>query len=228
MGLDGVELVLAFEESFGVELKDQDVVETVTPRMVIDLIFSKLKSTDERVCQSQRAFYILRKAFCSIFGLDRKVVTPSMQFRELIPRSQEKEMWGEIRAAVAARSWPSLVRPLWMSRSLAVASLVIVCVMTCIGFTLGAGVGLGLVAGIIVVIPLATVATRLMRPWEVYIPSTVKSVRDLVPWVITSDQIRWTREQVAERVKQVVMDQLGVEESKYSENANFAKDFCMD
>ena len=34
MGLDGVELVMALEESFGVELKDDEVVKAVTPRMV--------------------------------------------------------------------------------------------------------------------------------------------------------------------------------------------------
>jgi acyl carrier protein len=38
MGLDGVELVMSFEEAFGIELKDEEVTETRTPRMVIDLI----------------------------------------------------------------------------------------------------------------------------------------------------------------------------------------------
>jgi len=41
MGLDSVELVITFEEAFGIELKDGEVAETITPRMVIDLIFSK-------------------------------------------------------------------------------------------------------------------------------------------------------------------------------------------
>jgi hypothetical protein len=87
MGLDGVELVMEFEEAFGVELKDEEVTEIRTPRMVIDLIFSKLKATDERICQSQPAFYILRKVFMNVLGLDRKSITPDMQFRSLIPRS---------------------------------------------------------------------------------------------------------------------------------------------
>jgi acyl carrier protein len=36
MGLDSVELVMEFEEAFGIELKDEEVTKIVTPRMVID------------------------------------------------------------------------------------------------------------------------------------------------------------------------------------------------
>ncbi len=59
MGLDGVELVM----EFGIELKDEEAVELETPRMVVDLICSKLKNIDEHTCQTQHSFYILRNAF---------------------------------------------------------------------------------------------------------------------------------------------------------------------
>jgi acyl carrier protein len=35
VGLDRVELVMRFEEAFGLALKDEEATETVTPRMVI-------------------------------------------------------------------------------------------------------------------------------------------------------------------------------------------------
>lgn len=84
MGLDGIELVMALEEAFGVELTDAEVERTVTPRKIGDLIFSKLQSTDQRICQSQRAFYLLRKTFMRQFGLPRANITPDMSFRSLI------------------------------------------------------------------------------------------------------------------------------------------------
>lgn len=40
----------------------------------------------------------------------------------------------------------------------------------------------------------------------IYIPSRFKTVRDLVPYAITSDQIKWTREQVSVLVRQIVTE----------------------
>jgi hypothetical protein len=93
MGLDGVELVMEFEEEFDIELKDEEVVDLLTPRMVINLICSELKNLDEHVCQTQRTLYILRKAFIKIFGLGRKSIKPDMPFRTLIEKSKEREIW---------------------------------------------------------------------------------------------------------------------------------------
>lgn len=47
MGLEIVELILDLEETFGVELKDEEVIEATIPRMICDLIYSKLKDKDE-------------------------------------------------------------------------------------------------------------------------------------------------------------------------------------
>ncbi len=40
MGLDTVELVMAFEEKFGVDIPDADTVELVTPRAVTDYLMT--------------------------------------------------------------------------------------------------------------------------------------------------------------------------------------------
>ena len=61
-----------------------------------------------------------------------------------------------------------------------------------------------------------------------YIPARLRTVRDLVPFAITSDSVTWTREQVAVAVKQVVMVQLGLPESAYTEDAHFVDDFGID
>ena len=79
--------------------------------MVGDLIFSKLQATDQKVCQSQRAFYLLRKAFMRHFNLGRATLTPGMSFRNLIPAAREKDVWSDLQRSINARSWPDLVRP---------------------------------------------------------------------------------------------------------------------
>jgi acyl carrier protein len=43
MGLDTVELVMAFEEKFGVSIPDQDASRLTTPRKVTDYILSKVE-----------------------------------------------------------------------------------------------------------------------------------------------------------------------------------------
>lgn len=111
MGLDGVELVMALEESFGVELKDDEVINTVTPRMVGDLIFSKLAVADEKTCQTQRAFYVLRRGVMKLLGLRRAQVTPGTRLRDIFPRREERILWPKLGVAVAARNWPTLERP---------------------------------------------------------------------------------------------------------------------
>ena len=71
----------------------------------------------------------------------------------------------------------------------------------------------------------ATVATRLLLR---AIPRSIKTVGDLTPWVLTSKQIQWTRELVSKRVKEIVIEQLGLAETKYSEDANFVRDLGVD
>jgi len=46
--------------------------------------------------------------------------------------------------------------------------------------------------------------------------------------VITSDRVKWTRDQVSKVVKAIVMEQLGVSEAKYTEDSHFINDFGMD
>ena len=239
MGLDSVELVLEIEEQFGIELKDEEVTTTNTPRKVGDLVFSKLKATDESICQSQRAFYILRNAFIKIFKLDRKSITPDMKFRNLIPETREKDIWQQIKLAVAARNWPKLSRPLWMLRLFTLIKIVIF-FGTIFAWIYYAHDNIhvyhhylsliifAMFFGCLLVIVFEKIAEYLTIDSTLYIPSEFNSIRDIIPYVITSEHIKWTREQVSERLKIIIMDVLPVSESDYTEDSDFVKDFNLD
>lgn len=73
----------------------------------------------------------------------------------------------------------------------------------------------------------AGLASRFTRQFELYIPARFKTVRDLIPPVLSSEHIKWTRAQVSELVKKLVMEQLGVPESKYTEDSHFINDLGM-
>lgn len=45
MGLDTVELVMAFEERFGINISDEGASELSTPRKVTDYVMSKVKGS---------------------------------------------------------------------------------------------------------------------------------------------------------------------------------------
>jgi len=237
MGLDSVELVMDLEDAFGIELKDEEVTETRTPRMVIDLIFSKLKAADEHVCRSQRAFYAIRKVLVQTFGLERKSITPDMQLRDRIPKSREREVWKQIRMALGPNHLRGLVRPSWLTRALMTTALalfsVIVIAMIRLswgaGSTVKEGVLQGVVLGLFAAALFGIVAGRLTRPLCIYIPSRMKSIRDLIPRNLASDRVTgWTREEVAVVVKRLVTEQLGLQGSDYTEDSRFRDDFNMD
>jgi acyl carrier protein len=240
MGLDGVELVMEFEEAFDIELKDEEVTETKTPRMVIDLIFSKLKNAEERICRSQRAFYIIRNTLLERLRLDRKAIRPASRLRDLIPQSQEEQIWEEIRQAVSPRDWPELVRPVWMSRLLLVVGFAIFITVVLVGIPRSLQVKAGPKDGMILVVfcflggialslAFGFVGAILTRPFQIHISPCFISIRDLIPYAITSDRMPgWTREDVAAVVKRLTMEQLGLDEASYTEDSRFVEDFNID
>ena len=57
MGLDGVELIMAFEAGFAVEIPDTAASRMTTPRDVIVYLEQTLPIGEETRCLSQRAFW---------------------------------------------------------------------------------------------------------------------------------------------------------------------------
>ena len=218
MGLEGVELVMALEERFGVAITDAEAEASVTPAAVVELIFVKLRSTDERVCVSQRAFYLLRKGLARTMGVSRRRVALGADVRSFAVGRSEQEVWHDLKTTVQARSWPALTRPWWLVVSLWLLSLGVFCALLAVFPWYVAGACTGFVA---------FVAVRLTQPFRSCIPARFSKVQALVPFAVTSDAIAWTRDQVASLVKRLVIAQLGLREEQYREDAHFVKDLGM-
>lgn len=219
MGLDGVELVMAIEEGFGVSITDADAEVCFTPAAVTDLVFGKLRASDERVCVSQRAFYLLRKGLTRTLGVGRRSVVLGADLRSFTGSRSEREVWDDLKNAVQARSWPTLARPKWLVVMLWLLSLGAFCgLITVIPWAIAAACAL----------LVAFIGTRITRLFRSRIPARYSRLRELVPFVVTSDAIAWTRDQVASLVRKLVIEQLGLREGQYREDAHFVKDFGMD
>lgn len=228
MGLDGVELVMEFEEAFEVELTDEEAIAALTPRIVIDLIVSKLETAQETGCPSQRAFYLLRRSLIEHVGAARRAIRPDSDLRGLIGIDRAAQAWPALEQAVQARVWPALVRP-----PLLVAVLYTLACVVCTGFFIvflsAVHIGIAHAAAFTFCGTLffAVVATLATERYRTRIPDELRQIRDLVPYAVTSDQFAWTREKVSLMVKVIVIEQLGLSESDYHEDASFAEDLGL-
>ena len=109
MGLDGVEIVMRTEETFGIEIPDQIAQQILTPAALVDFVAANVPMKPTEECLSQQLFYRLwrgfrsqLKALSSTFNLD----TP---LKEILHKDQWPQVWATIRAEVGQPEWPASI-----------------------------------------------------------------------------------------------------------------------
>lgn len=218
---------MAVEERFGIEMSDAEAVRCVTPKILIETILSKVPVTDASICMSRRAFHVIRKTFIQKFGCQRSAITPSTPLETLLPREGRRRVWSDLQSSFAA-NLPPLTRPLAVKQGLGLLFVSIFSgVLLISGFTLG-------------MLPLAAIVGglgwaigfKITESSVIEFPKACKTVGELAQHLaIYSDAVfkpqgrKWTRAEVAEGVKQITMDYLGLSPSDYREDAEFVKDF---
>ena len=131
--------------------------------------------------------------------------------------------------AAMVRAWPALTRPFWLSCTLTACAFFIIIVN--IYYTTSHSpqlFWLGGLTGTLIAIGFGILAAHLTRSFKVYIPVHLKTVRDFVPLMFASDHLQWTRQQVSQVIKKVVLKQTGINESTYTEDSKFVEDFGLD
>ncbi len=93
MGLDTVELVLAFEEEFGIEIPDEDAQNLITVRDVVMFVKKRLKITPPEECFTQKVFYMLRRSLIENYGLQRHQIRRKTVLNNLISLKEIEEGW---------------------------------------------------------------------------------------------------------------------------------------
>ena len=122
MGLGLVEFVMAAEASFGLEIPDREAEHIVTPRDMITFLADRLNATDAGTapCLTQRAFYHMRTAIASRFGVLPEAVRPSTPIAELMPGVDRRQQWRALRDDLAAENWPNAASGNWLGKRLGV------------------------------------------------------------------------------------------------------------
>lgn len=109
MGLDGVEIVLAVEEAFGIAIPDADAAEMITPAMMIAYVQEAVGSrADTKACISQRAFHRVRAGLIKATGVERSMVTLDTKIKTLFSGPRRSEMWKAFQDHTAIGALPPL------------------------------------------------------------------------------------------------------------------------
>ena len=87
------------------------------------------------------------------------------------------------------------------------------------------GISVGLILGLVLAGLFCAIAYRLTARFEVYISARFQSVRDIVPYAISSERIAWTREGVSTAIKEIAVEQMGLDQRDYTEDSRFVEDF---
>jgi hypothetical protein len=125
MGLDGVELIMIIEEKFGTEITDAEASNILTPRELTNLVLTKVPTTSQSACFSQKVFHLLRRVAVGEFGASRRTFLPDTPLENVVPREDRRSNWRLFADRVRATKWPTLGRPTWIVSSLGVAAFLV-------------------------------------------------------------------------------------------------------
>ena len=94
MGLDTVEILMCWEETFQINIPDGDAAVMETPRQAISYLCSRLDAADAAsACPTLQKFNRLRHSICQVTGASRREVRPSVDVRCFYQYVPQREFW---------------------------------------------------------------------------------------------------------------------------------------
>jgi acyl carrier protein len=231
MGLDAVELIMAVEEAFDIQIPDREAEKLSTVGQMYAFVVNKLAFNELPRCQSSAVFYQARRALMDLHGVPRRSVSPSTRMDSLLPSSSRRSDWQRLSRTMEAQL-PQLEPPRWMGLLSAGrgAALLIACaaayfvypVSTAVIFTLGSAL-------------LIFMANQAMAPFAVEIPAEYATVGGTVRAVVrlnygtqTGTKRKWDPHQVWETLRGIIAEQLGVPLEAVTADAYFVDNLGAD
>lgn len=93
MGLDSVELILGFEDEFGMEIPQEVAEKMLTPGDVYNYFRAKLADKSGAECLSQEIFYKLRRALVANYGIQRHLLSPDTNLLDHLSYDEIEDGW---------------------------------------------------------------------------------------------------------------------------------------
>lgn len=230
MGLDGVELILAIEDSFGIHITDEEANTVSTVGDLQNLVVGKLDGRESKRCLTSAAFYRTRRGIVQALGVDRRQITPSTPLLTLLPEKDRRENWRRIQGAMEF-NLPALQHP--GSTQLGLIFLGVIPALWA-GFHYRLGFGwrvllfvLGLIAGGLLIKVSPVLATSF--------PNRDATVGDLAKDVLAANHARvaeaaggWNQKEVWETLCSLIVRQTGVSREDITPEARIVGDLGID
>jgi len=109
VGLEGVEIVMATEETFGISIPDEGAQQILTVRQLVDYVTTHVQTTPETPCITQRLFYRLRRGFRSEVSALVSRFDLELPLVDMLHKDQWPRVWTAVRERVGASDWPAAV-----------------------------------------------------------------------------------------------------------------------
>jgi acyl carrier protein len=229
MGLDAVEIIMKVEETYDIQIEDSEAEKLLTPGQLIDLILVKTSDAQPTGCLTQRAFNLLRSFCVRSWAFNRNRIRPAVALQELLPPYKRPQFIQALGASLAIAT-PRLERPQWLVASLMAGATLSGLAVAIISIHLGVN---SWMPGLMTIAVVGFLAARATNRLRTEFPKGLVTIGDLSSWVMSCKpdlavptKTAWAREQVAERVKTIVIDQLGCA-AAYREEAHFIKDLGL-
>lgn len=232
MGLDGVELLLAVEDRFGIVIADDEGAQVTTVGDLHQLVVSKMTPQGSKACLSSHAFYALRSGLREVAGCSRGRVSPEASLEDLLPVEGRRSTWDALSRYLG---WhlPRLRLPAALEWGIVAGCLGAIPVAMVIGklglvaLPVAWAIGLG-------AIPALWVSLRVAEPLAVQLPgelgtvgSPVKEVLSLNFGVISEESQSWNESEVWQALHATVVEQLGCRPADVSKGARCVEDLGL-
>ena len=234
MGLDSVELVMAVEEAFEIRIEDSEAEQLFTPRDVIEFVSVKTARSFAKECLTQRAFNRLRSGLVRYAGVRRHAVRPKTQMAGLISANDRRRIVRQILDELGVAMDPLFVRPRWLVGLICFGSLAFGISAASLFGPKGDSINNFTVVAPFFAVVIAWLAVQLTKRMRYGLDASVATVGGLSRWLVARgasfvavEPGKWTREQIAARIREIVVDQLRCEQT-YREDARFVQDLGMD
>ncbi len=250
MGLDVVELIMAVEDTFGIELPDEDAQDVITVGDLHDLVMRKLEGVtsegSEPRCHSSHVFYRVRRALRDYAQIPRRDITPQSDVHRLFVATgaespeHRREVWNQFGNALGL-CVPALQLPGGAGADTAVvlaSATVSMAAVWAVAWSAGLSewpviltflLSVGFAASVFVAIG----AYRLTRRFADRIPPHCETVAGLVRDIAQMNSARLIRElgttpqNVWERLREIVALEIAIPIERVTREARFREDLRL-